>query len=108
MDPNEGGLPPTVPPPVWIENISCYTPKQLEDKRFLTVRSCFLSGPFRELVIFPVAAGQSHGRGRDQSLRHRRYPHPHVRLQRRLRGRAEHQVNILAKKVARLTILLCV
>jgi len=38
MDPNDGGLPPTVPPPDWIANASCYTPKLLDDKRYLRVR----------------------------------------------------------------------
>lgn len=32
---NAGGLPPTIPPPDWIENISCYSPELLHNLRYL-------------------------------------------------------------------------
>ncbi len=35
MDPSADGLPPTIPPPEWIENASCYTPELLYNRRFL-------------------------------------------------------------------------
>ncbi len=36
MSGGDGGLPPTVPPPHWIANASCYTPMMLDNKRFLS------------------------------------------------------------------------
>lgn len=29
---NEAGLPPTIPPPAWIHNVTCYTPLLLKDE----------------------------------------------------------------------------
>ena len=35
MSGGDGGLPPTVPPPHWIANATCYTPMMLDDRRYL-------------------------------------------------------------------------
>ena len=36
---NEAGLPPTIPPPDWIHNVSCYSPLLLQNEEALTNNS---------------------------------------------------------------------
>lgn len=48
---NEAGLPPTIPPPDWIHNVTCYTPRLLEDQFYLQNSFPSFGSFFKGLLI---------------------------------------------------------
>ena len=58
IDPHSrGGLPPTIPPPPWLEdeNHTCYTPALLDDYRFLTRDTVSFVDAAKSMVILITA-----------------------------------------------------
>ena len=52
----EGGLPPTVPPPEWIANVSCYSPELLNNLRYFEEDAVSAVDVAKSLVLLVTAA----------------------------------------------------